>query len=126
AKPGSALSDTDRLLRQVERIVRETPEVMSYSRRTGLQLGGGLTEADEGDFFIRLKTGNRRNIEDVMAEVASKVQAQVPGLQIETAQLMEDLIGDLTAVPQPIEVKLFGDDPGELEQAARKVADGIA
>src|SRR5579872_5494119 len=105
AKPGAALSDTDRLLRQVEKIIRETPEVSSYSRRTGLQLGGGLTEADEGDFFIRLKNGNRRNIEEVMTEVANKVQTQVPGLQIETAQLMEDLIGDLTAVPEPIEVK---------------------
>lgn len=126
AKPGAALSDTDRLLRQVEKIIRETPEVTSYSRRTGLQLGGGLTEADEGDFFIRLKTGNRRNIEEVMNEIGGKVEAQVPGLQIETAQLMEDLIGDLTAVPQPIEVKLFGDDPTQLEQAAEKVADGIS
>ena len=126
AKPGAALSDTDRLLRQVEKIIRETPEVSSYSRRTGLQLGGGLTEADEGDFFIRLKNGNRRDIEDVMTEVANKVQTQVPGLQIETAQLMEDLIGDLTAVPEPIEVKLFGDDPGQLEQSAQKVADGIS
>ncbi|MGN6850076.1 MAG: efflux RND transporter permease subunit [Sphingomicrobium sp.] len=126
AKPGAALSDTDRLLRQVEKIIRETPEVTSYSRRTGLQLGGGLTEADEGDFFIRLKNGRRRNIEDVMTEIADKVQTQVPGLQIETAQLMEDLIGDLTAVPEPIEVKLFGDDPNQLEQAAKKVADGIS
>jgi multidrug efflux pump subunit AcrB len=126
AKPGAALTDTDRLLRQVEKIIRETPEVTSYSRRTGLQLGGGLTEADEGDFFIRLKGGSRRNIDDVMTEIANKVQTQVPGLQIETAQLMEDLIGDLTAVPQPIEVKLFGDDPSQLEQAAQRVADGIS
>ena len=57
AKPGAAISDTDRILRQVEAIVRATPEVDSYSRRTGLQLGGGLTEADEGDFFIHLKGG---------------------------------------------------------------------
>ena len=126
SKPGSALSDTDRLLRQVEKIIRETPEVSSYSRRTGIQLGGGLSEADQGDFFIRLKNGRRRNIEEVMAEIADKVQSQVPGLQIETAQLMEDLIGDLTGVPQPIEVKLFGDDPVELEQSAKKVADAIS
>ena len=126
AKPGAALSDTDRLLRQVEKIIRDTPEVTSYSRRTGLQLGGGLTEADEGDFFIRLKNGSRRNIEEVMTEIAGKVETQVPGLQIETAQLMEDLIGDLTAVPEPIEVKLFGDDPSQLEQAAKKVADAIS
>ncbi len=125
AKPGSALSDTDRLLRQVEKIIAATPEVTSYSRRTGFQLGGGLTEADEGDMFIRLKTGSRRDIEEVMAEVRDKVEHQVPGLQIETAQLMEDLIGDLTAVPQPIEVKLFGDDPAQLSDAAGKVVDGL-
>ncbi|MFA5962702.1 MAG: efflux RND transporter permease subunit [Sphingomonas sp.] len=121
AKPGAALTDTDRLLRQVEKIIRETPEVASYSRRTGVQLGGGLSEADEGDFFIRLKGGSRRDIEEVMAEIRGKVESQVPGLEIETAQLMEDLIGDLTAVPQPIEVKLFGDDPGQLEDSAGKV-----
>lgn len=126
AKPGAALTDTDRLLRQVETIIRQTPEVRSYSRRTGLQLGGGLTEADEGDFFIRLKGGRRRNIDAVMSDIANKVQTQVPGLQIETAQLMEDLIGDLTAVPQPIEVKLFGDDPTALADAAEKVAGAIS
>jgi len=125
AKPGAALSDTDRLLRQAERIIQSTPEVASYSRRTGLQLGGGLTEADEGDLFIRLKGGRRRDIEAVMADVRGKIESQVPGLQIETAQLMEDLIGDLTAVPQPIEVQLFGDDPDQLAAAARSVAGAI-
>ena len=126
AKSGAALSDTDRLLRQVEKIIRETPEVTSYSRRTGVQLGGGLTEADEGDYFIRLNAdSSRRNIEEVMSEIAGKVQTQVPGLEVETAQLMEDLIGDLTAVPQPIEVKLFGDDPAQLEESAGKVAEAI-
>ncbi|MEG3146740.1 efflux RND transporter permease subunit [Sphingomonas sp. RT2P30] len=122
AKAGASLTDTDRLLRQVEKIIQATPEVSSYSRRTGIQLGGGLTEADEGDMFIRLKGGSRREIEEVMAEVRQKIETQVPGLQIETAQLMEDLIGDLTAVPQPIEVKLFGDDPAQLADAAGKVA----
>lgn len=122
AKPGAALSDTDRLLRQAEAIITATPEVASYSRRTGLQLGGGLSEADEGDFFIRLKGGSRRDIDAVMSEVRTRITAQVPGLDIETAQLMEDLIGDLTAVPQPIEVKLFGDVPDELSRAARTTA----
>lgn len=125
AKSGAALSDTDRLLRQLEKIIRETPEVTGYSRRTGVQLGGGLTEADEGDFFIRLKSGSRRPIDEVMTEIRDKAQASVPGLQIETVQLMEDLIGDLTAVPQPIEVKLFGDDQAQLADAAGKVAETI-
>ncbi len=125
AHPGAALSDTDHILRQVESIIRSTPEVASYSRRTGAQLGGGLTEADEGDFFIRLKDTSRRPIDEIMAEIRQRVQREVPGIEIETAQLMEDLIGDLTAVPQPVEIKMFGDNPEELAAAARKVAEGI-
>lgn len=125
AQPGAALSDTDRLLRQVERIIVATPEVASYSRRTGAQLGGGLSEADEGDYFVRLKGGSRRPIDAVMADIRQKIDTDVPGLQVETAQLMEDLIGDLTAVPQPIEVKLFGDDPAVLATVAKQVGDAI-
>jgi len=31
-----------------------------------------------------------------MTEIRLKIEAQVPGLQVELLQLMEDLIGDLT------------------------------
>lgn len=125
AQPGASLADTDRLVGQVEAIVSATPEVASYSRRLGVQLGGGLTEADEGDFFIRLKGGSRRPIDAIMADIRQRVEARVPGLQVELIQLMEDLIGDLTAVPQPIEVKLFGDDPAALENAAGRVGKAL-
>jgi multidrug efflux pump subunit AcrB len=126
APPGASLTDTDRMLRQVEAVLRATPEVQTYSRRTGTQLGGGLTEANTGDFFVRLKPGPRRPIEAVMTDVREEVQKTVPGLNIETAQLMEDLIGDLTAVPQPIEIQLYGDDDAVLEATAKRVADEIA
>lgn len=122
AAPGASLAETDRLLQQVEALIQATPEVATYSRRTGLQLGGGITEANEGDMFIRLKPLPRRNIEEVMADLRSRVDAQVPGLTIETLQLMEDLIGDLTAVPQPVEVKLFGSDLSALRLVAPQVA----
>src|SRR5207253_1338716 len=95
------------------------------SRRTGLQLGGGLTEANEGDFFVRLKPRPRRDIDEVIDDVRKQVEQKVPGLEIEMAQLMEDLIGDLTAVPQPIEIKLYSDDIELLQATASKVADTI-
>lgn len=125
APPGMSLTETDRLMRQVEAIIRQTPDVDTYSRRTGVQLGGGLTEPNQGDYFIRLKRSGRRPIETVMDEVRGKVQASVPGVEVETAQLMEDLIGDLTAVPQPIEVKLYSDNTDLLRKAAPIVADAI-
>ena len=120
--PGTSLRETDRLLRQVESILQQTPDVQTYSRRTGFALGGTLSEANEGDFFIRLKPFPRRPIETVMDDVRSRIEHSVPGLQIEMALLMEDLIGDLTAVPQPIEIKLFSDDGGLLMKLGPKVA----
>jgi CzcA family heavy metal efflux pump len=125
SEPGTSLTETDRLLREVEAILRATPEVETYSRRTGLQLGGGLTEANTGDFFVRLKPLPRRDIETVMDEVRQRVQRQVPGLEIELAQLMEDLIGDLTAVPQPIEIKFYSDNGELLEKLGEAVASAI-
>ncbi|MGB5937854.1 MAG: efflux RND transporter permease subunit [Rhodanobacter sp.] len=123
--PGTSLQETDRLLRQVEAIIRANPYVDTYSRRTGLQLGGGLTEANQGDFFVRLKSGSRPDTEAVMAQVRGEVEKNVPGLEIELSQLMEDLIGDLVAVPQPIEIQLYGDDPTQLSATAGKVAAAV-
>lgn len=120
--PGTALAETDRLLRQVERIVQATPDVETYSRRTGTGLGGGLSEANQGDFFIRLKSTGRRPVEQVMDDIRQRVEQQVPGLRVEMAQLMEDLIGDLTAVPQPVEIKIYSDDAAALSKAALAVA----
>ena len=125
AEPGTSLAQTDRMLLQLEAVLQKTPEVATYSRRTGLQLGGGLTESNTGDIFIRLKPLPRRPLADVMDDIRGQVEETVPGLEIETMQLMEDLIGDLTAVPQPIEIKLFTDDEKLLLETAPKVAEAI-
>jgi CzcA family heavy metal efflux pump len=125
SKPGTSLEETDRLLQQVETIIRANPAVDTYSRRTGLQLGGGLTEANQGDFFVRLKSGSRPDTEQVMEQVRTQVEQQVPGLDIELSQLMEDLIGDLVAVPEPIEIQLYSDDAKQLESTPRRVAEAI-
>ncbi len=122
---GTSLEETDRRLRLVEGILRRIPEVSTYSRRTGMQLGGGVTEANEGDFFVRLKPLPRRPIQDVMDEARQRIHDQVPGIEVEFAQLMEDLIGDLTAVPQPIEIKLFGASGEVLRARAESLAQAI-
>ena len=123
---GTSLAETDRLLRQVESVLQKTPEVQTYSRRTGIQLGGGVTEANVGDFFIRLKPFPRRGIEEVMKDVREEIEKHIPGLEVELLQLMEDLIGDLTSVPQPIEIKLYSDDEQQLRTLPSKVAETIS
>jgi len=126
AAPGTSLTETDRLLRQVASILQKNKAVETYSRRTGLQLASGLTEANEGDFFVRLKSMPRPPIDQVMDEIRTDIERHIPGLEVEMALLMEDLIGDLTAVPQPIEIKLYGDNTEQLMAIAPKIAEKIS
>jgi multidrug efflux pump subunit AcrB len=124
-KPGTSLAETDRELGQIEKIVTANPAVRTFSRRTGMGLGGDLNEPNQGDFFVRLKDGGRDPIETVMSSIRQQIESQVPGVNVDLSQLMEDLIGDLTAVPQPIEVQLYADDPSVLNKLAEKVAAAI-
>ncbi|GGA43294.1 efflux RND transporter permease subunit [Dyella nitratireducens] len=125
SKPGTSLEETGRLLNQVEAIIRANPYVDTYSRRTGLQLGDALTEANTGDIFVRLKNGSRPSTEEVMNDIRQEAEEKVPGLDVEVSQLMEDMIGDLVSVPQPIEIQLYSDDPDQLNDTAQKVADAL-
>ena len=123
--PGTSLAETDRLVNLIEGILKANPAVETYSKRTGGGLGGSLHESNEGDFFVRLKPLPRPPIDHVMHQVRAEIEQKVPGLEIDLVLLMEDLIGDLTAVPQPIEVKLYSDNFNELMTVAPKVADAI-
>ena len=124
--PGTSLAETDRILRGVEQILMSIPEIESYSRRTGTQLGFFLTEANNGDFLVKLKNRRTRSIFEVIAEVREKVSETAPSLQLEFGQLMMDVIGDLTNNPSPIEIKLFGTDSRLLQAKAEEVKELIA
>lgn len=120
--PGTSLSETSREMALVDAILHANPQVATFSRRLGTGLGGDLGQSYHGDYFVRLKPGHTQSTEAVMEDVRREVQAKVPGIELDLAQLMEDLIGDLTAVPQPIEIKLFSSDSRVLQSQAEKVA----
>ncbi len=124
---GSSLSETNRVLDHVERILRATPEVEITSRRTGLQMGlAAVTEANTGDFTVKLKSHRSRAIDDVIADVRAQIKSSEPALDVEFIQVLQDMIGDLSNAPEPIQIKLFGNDAALLEQLAPRVADSIA
>lgn len=119
--PGSSLVETDRLVRQVEHIFATTPEVATWTRRTGTQLGGGLTEANQGDMFILLKSPKGQQA--VMDHIAERINTEVPGFKLlDMNQPMQDLIGDLSGSPRPVVVRLSGADWPTLQALAPKVA----
>ncbi len=123
---GTSLTETSREVSEIDAMLAANPEVATFSRRLGTGLGGDLGESYHGDYFVRLKPNHAQSTPAVMAAVLAEVQAKVPGVQVELAQLMEDLIGDLTAVPQPIEIKLYATDPSALIPQAEKVAAAIS
>jgi multidrug efflux pump subunit AcrB len=123
---GSSLADTNEVLLGVEKILAATPEVETTSRRTGLQLGlYAVTEANRGDFTVKLKKPPRRSVDEVISGIRDKVNERYPQLDVEFPQILQDNIGDLTSSPEPIEIKLFSQDPGLLKDWAPKVADRI-
>jgi multidrug efflux pump subunit AcrB len=122
---GTSVDETEREVAQIDAIVRAMREVATFSRRLGGGLGGDLAQSYHGDYFVRLKPGHARSTPDVMAAVRAEVEEKVPGVEVELAQLMEDLIGDLTAVPQPIEIKLYSPDASLLIPQAQKIADAV-
>ena len=125
-KPGTSLTETNRELEQVEAILRQDPNVYTYSRRTGAGLGGDLIESYQGDFFVRLVDGSRREaIWNVMDELSQKINSQVPGVQIDLHELLSDMIGDMVGRPEPIVVKLSAADPDVLGGVATHLSDAL-
>jgi len=123
---GSSLTETNRVLAHVERILHDTPEVEITSRRTGLQMGlAAVTEANYGDFTVRLKSKRSRDIDDVMADVRDEIKKTEPELDVEFTQVLQDMIGDLSNAPEPIQIKLFCNDQSLLNQLGPKVQDAI-
>jgi multidrug efflux pump subunit AcrB len=123
---GSSLAETNRVVRHLEQILHDTPEVQNTSRRTGLQLGlAAVTEANTGDISVMLKSSRSRDIEEIMADVRSRIKTEEPAIDVEFVQVLQDMINDLTGEPQPIEIKLFSQDAAALEEWAPKVADAI-
>jgi len=120
--PGTSLAETNRQLQYAEDIIRATPELESYSRRTGAQLGLFITEPNNGDFLLKLKPDRKRTTQEVLSDLRDKLNTALPDIIWEFPGILGDLIGDLMYAPQPIEVKLFSTDTGFLKAKAPDIA----
>ena len=125
APAGSSLAETDRMLQHVEELLLKTPEVESYSRRTGIEMGLFVTEPNNGDFAVKLKPGHKRGTEEVISELRNEIKESEPALDIEFVGILPDVIGDLQGNPEPIEVKLFSEDATALQETADEVEAAI-
>ncbi len=118
--PGTNIDETDRLCKEMEKIILANPNVQSYSRRTGIRMSFRAHPANEGDYSIQLKHNRKKSTDEVISDLRHRISASVPGLTIEFGQRIADLLGDLIGKAQPIEVKIFGDDYKKLQSIANK------
>jgi len=123
--PGTSLEETNRMLNEVDKILETTPEVKTYSRRTGTQMGFFITEPNRGDYLIELKTKRDKNTEDVSNDIRLRIEKTLPALKVDFGQVITDMLGDLMSSVQPVEIKIFGDNKEKLQTLSKQVADSI-
>ena len=120
--PGTSIEETDVMLKKVDKIILNTPEVVSYSRRTGTQMGFFITEPNRGDYLIGLRKKRSRTTEEVIADIRHRVESQLPALTVDFGQVIGDMLGDLMTSVQPIELKVFGPDRNKIKVYASDIA----
>ena len=123
---GASLEATDKMLKLVDKVLQNTPEVESFSRRTGTQMGFFITEPNRGDYLIQLKKKRSKTTDEVSNEIRTKVESILPALRIDFGQVIGDMLGDLMASVQPVEIKIYGDDPNKLTMIADSVSNIIS
>lgn len=118
--PGTSLEETDRLCREMEKIILKHPDVETYSRRTGTAMSFRSVQPTEGDYLIQLKKDRKKNTFQVISDLRTEIASSVPVMDISFGQRISDLLGDLMSTSKPIEIKLFGDDYATLRELAAK------
>ena len=124
--PGTSLEETDRELKEVDKILKTIPEVEIYSRRTGTEMGFFITEPNSGDYLIQLKKDRNKTTEEVIEEIRLKIDATGLPLTADFGQVIGDMLGDLMTSVQPIEIKIFGSDEKVLQKYSKQVADIVS
>ena len=122
---GTSLQETDRMLNELDKIIESIPELKTYTRRTGTQMGFFITEPNRGDYLIELKKKRTRTTDEVSDEIRKKSEQELPALTVDFGQVITDMLGDLMSSVQPIEIKIFGNNHDELLRLSKQVADSL-
>jgi CzcA family heavy metal efflux pump len=120
---GTSLDEANALAQKIDALLAGDDAVETFSRRLGAELGPpAATEASRGDYIVRLKRRRDDSVFDVMERLRAQIASVVPGVRVEMIQVLQDMLGDLEGSPEPVELKLFGDDEAELRRQAARVA----
>ena len=120
APPGTSLKETNRLLVQLENIMKSDPAIQAYSRRTGRGIAH-RHPANEGDYLISLKGKRKRSTFQVMSDLNQKASRHIPGLYLDFVQVLPDRLKDLAGEEKPIDILVYGNNRKVLQKTAEKI-----
>ena len=85
------------------------------------------TQMNSGDVLVRLKPrrDRARSADAIINDLRHQLEQAVPDTEIEFVQLLQDMLGDLEGNPDPIEVKIFGEDQAELAELAEQTGTAL-
>ena len=125
--PGTSLTQTDSLASELEKIIKETPEVETWTRRTGAENGLFATQPNKGDIIVVLKGADKRKrkVFDVIEQQRQDISEKLPQLNIDFHQILQDELNDLSGAASPVEVRIFGENPDILRQLGEQIKSRI-
>jgi multidrug efflux pump subunit AcrB len=125
---GTSLEETDRINLAIDRVLEGMPEVVAFTRRTGTELGPATaTMQSTGDIMVKLVApGDRDPIDAVIDHVREQLHGKIPEARFEFIQVLQDVLADLAGNPEPIEIRVLGDDPRVLDAWAEQAGEALA
>ena len=119
--PGISLEESDRIGREAERIVLETPEVLTVARKTGrAELDEHSLGVNTSEMEAPYRLSDRSRAE-VAADLRERLKV-IPGVVVEIGQPISHRIDAMLSGSQSqIAIKIFGSDLNRLFAIGRKV-----
>lgn len=119
--PGVSLEESDRIGREAERLILESPEVSCVARKTGrAELDEHSLNVNVSEFEVPYTLSNRSRTE-LESELRRKLTA-LPGVNVEIGQPISHRIDAmLSGTESQIAIKLFGPELPELHRLATQI-----
>jgi multidrug efflux pump subunit AcrB len=122
--PGTAIEETDKKIRKLEKMLAGTPEVAAF-RGNGSEMGTSRPRPRAtswcGSSAVASGTGRATR----SSALRDRIGEEVPGVEVEFVQLLQDMLGDLEGSAAPLEVKIFGDDPSVLQDLSEQLQERL-
>ncbi len=125
APGGTSIYATDKIMSKVEEIIKKTPEVKMYIRKTGTHLGTPFAPSNVGEIVILLNKNRKISTFRVMNKLRDEVSKAMPNLDTDFHQMLPDRIGDLTGVTKPVVINIIGNDLDKLRSIAEEVKEKL-